>query len=167
MPSKLAIVVLAASLAVPIIPAHAAGMPEIGTKNFIPGGDTPSYLTNENLTVAPGSPVEPAADPGIDRTAGPALSKGAPAHSMQIKTRHHGKLADGGKTAHRAAASAGTRATHVARTRTAAESKSASRGRSTRPVRAANTASPATTGTARHGKASVRHASAKSAARRG
>ncbi len=35
--------------------AHAAGMPDSGTKNFVPGGDAPAYLTNENLAVAPGS----------------------------------------------------------------------------------------------------------------
>jgi hypothetical protein len=143
MPSKLAIIVLAAALAVSIIPVHAAGMPEIGTKNFIPGGDTPSYLTNENLTVAPGEP-----DNAFDPTVSPAHSVAAPTHSAQTRTwRGHGKFAAGRKTTNRAAAGVRIRS---------------------RPTHAAGTAaSAARAGATRHNKASARHAAVKSAARRG
>jgi hypothetical protein len=170
MPNKLAILVLAAAFAVSIIPAHAAGMPDSGTKNFIPGGDTPTYLTNENLAVAPGTAAEPAAATAFDQTEGPERSAAAPMHSVQTKARRHGKLAAGRKTAHHAAANGKTktRSIRVASTTTARGSNSAALGKNPRPVRSASrTASAARTGTAKHVKANARHASAKSAARRG
>jgi hypothetical protein len=170
MASKLAIMVMAAACAVSIGSARAAGMPDTGTKNFVPGGDTPAYLTNENLAVAPGSAAEPVAATADDQAEGPERSTAAPMHWAQTPERRHGKLAAGHKSARYAAANPRTpiRSTHAASTRMVRASRSGSIDKSPRSVRAAGrTASATRTGAAVHGKASVRHAAARSAARRG
>lgn len=170
MPNKLATLVTAVAFAASIVPAHAAGMPDTGTKNFVPGGDAPSYLTNENLAVAPGSAAEPAAATADDQTEGSESSTGAPVHWAQTRAQHHGKLAADRKTAQRTAAKAKThiRSSHFANAKTVRGSKATSLGKDVRPTRpVSKTASSARTGTAMHGKASVRHAAARSSARRG
>lgn len=52
MPGKLSQIWFAAVLACAGLPALGAGMPDSGTKNFVPGGDAPSFFTNENGAVA-------------------------------------------------------------------------------------------------------------------
>jgi hypothetical protein len=51
MPALLTRFVFTAVLACAAIPAWCAGMPDFGSKNFSPGGDTPSYFSNENGAV--------------------------------------------------------------------------------------------------------------------
>jgi hypothetical protein len=170
MPRKLATIWFATVLAFIGSPAHAAGMPDTGTKNFIPGGDAPSYLVNENLAVTPGSAGQSPLGTAFNQTAGPAGSAAAPEPAVRIANRRHGRLAAGHTSRHHAAANAGTRhrAQRVAGTRTLRQGRSASLRRGSRPSRTARQASSATrTVTARHAKASPRHAAAKTAARRG
>ena len=182
MPRKLATIWFATVLAFIGSPAHAAGMPDTGTKNFIPGGDAPSYLVNENLAVTPGSAGQSPLGTAFNQTAGPADSAAAPEPAVRTTNRRHGRLAAGHTSRHHAAANARTRhrAQRVAGTRTVRQGKSASLRRNPRPTRTARQASsparretarhassPARRETARHAKASPRHAAAKSAAPRG
>jgi hypothetical protein len=170
MANKLAIVVLAAAFAASILPAYAAGMPDTGTKNFIPGGDTPSYLTNENLAVAPGSAAQPMPAAADDQAEAPTRSGPVSIHATQTATRRHDRHAAGHKSGHRAAVSGNTktRSARGASTKRVGASKSASLRRSARPPRASGkTESTAQTGPAKHGKANAWHAAAKSSAKKG
>ena len=162
MQNRLASVAIAATLAAATVMAHAAGMPDSGTKNFVPGGDAPAYLTNENLAVAPGSAGQSPVGTAYNQAPGPEPSEAAPVDKAETRTRHHGKLAANHRSMHRSAAGARSE-TYSRRDR-----KSASLGRNSRPVRAASrTTSAVKTRTAKYGKANSRHASAKSVARRG
>ena len=49
---KLTIVLLAGALAVAAVPARAVDLPDYGSKNFNPSGDTPSYFANESAPVS-------------------------------------------------------------------------------------------------------------------
>ncbi len=173
MANRLAIVAIAATLAAATITAHAAGMPDTGTKNFVPSGDAPAYLTNENLAVAPGSAGQSPLGTEFNQAPGPERAVAPHATETRTLAAHRGGV-------HRAAADTRSKARsrRVASNRTVRDGRSASLGRNTRPVRTgsrtASAARPriarpgtARPGTARHGKANVRHASAKSAARRG
>ncbi len=128
MPRKLATIWFATVLAFIGSPAHAAGMPDTGTKNFIPGGDAPSYLVNENLAVTPGSAGQSPLGTAFNQTAGPADSAAAPEPAVRTTNRRHGRVAAGHTSRHHAAANARTRhrAQRVAGTRTVRQGKSAS-----------------------------------------
>jgi hypothetical protein len=170
MANRLATAVLAAAFAVSTMAAHGAGMPDTGTMNFVPGGDAPSYLVNENLAVTPGSAGQSPLGTAFNQTAGPADSAAAPEPAVRTTKRRHGRLAAGHTSRHHAAANARTRhhAQRVAGTRTVRQGKSASLRNIPRPVRTVRQASsPARRETARRAKASPRHAAAKSAAPRG
>ena len=68
MPVKLTKIWFAAMVALASLPALAADMPGSGTKNFIPGGDAPSYFTNENGAVSGVAAVdETPSDDGVDQ----------------------------------------------------------------------------------------------------
>jgi hypothetical protein len=49
---KLTITFLAGALAFASLPALAVDLPDYGSKNFSPSGDTPTYFTNESAPVA-------------------------------------------------------------------------------------------------------------------
>jgi hypothetical protein len=49
---KLTIILLAGALAVAAVPARAVDLPDYGSKNFNPSGDTPSYFANESAPVS-------------------------------------------------------------------------------------------------------------------
>lgn len=49
---KLTTTFLAAALAFASVPAFAVDLPDYGSKNFNPSGDTPTYFTNESAPVA-------------------------------------------------------------------------------------------------------------------
>ncbi len=169
MANRFAIVAIAATLAAATMTAHAAGMPDSGSKNFVPGGDAPSYLTNENLAVAPGSAGQSPLGTAFNQPAGPQPAAAAP-RAAETRARQHGKLTAGRRSSHRVVANSRTetRLRRVAQGRTVRDGRSARLGRDTRPVRAASgTASAPKTRTLKYGKANVRHTSAKSAARRG
>ncbi len=93
MPSKLTRICFAAMLACAGSPAYAAGMPDTGTKNFVPGGDAPAYLVNENLTVAPGSPGQSPLGTAYNEPTGPASEPASVARSPQTRTIRHARLA--------------------------------------------------------------------------
>jgi hypothetical protein len=169
MANKLAIIALAAAFAVSILPAQAAGMPDTGTKNFNPGGDTPSYLTNENLAVAPGSAAQPMPSAADDQAEAPPRGAPVSTHATQTATRRHDKHATGRESGHRAIVSgkAKTRPARVASTKLSGQGKSASHSRNAPPLRASSKTAAVKSGPARHGKANPRHAAAKSAAKKG
>src|SRR5215469_13839205 len=49
---KLTITVLAGVAAFAYVPAFAVDLPDYGSKNFSPSGDTPSYFANESAPVS-------------------------------------------------------------------------------------------------------------------
>jgi hypothetical protein len=65
MPVTLTRFVFAAAMACAAFPVWGAGLPDYGTKNFDPGGATPSYFTNENSSVL-GSAENENTDDGAD-----------------------------------------------------------------------------------------------------
>ena len=172
MPVKLMKMWFAAMVALASLPALAADMPGSGTKNFIPGGDAPSYFTNENGAVSGVAAVdETTSDDGVDQTLRSSRSEIAPIRSAETTTRQHGRLTASHQREKYSAANfaAKGRAAHVAsanKTRIA----SVSALRSTRTVgRTTNPPKVKSDGAAiaRPAKSSARHAAAKSSARKG
>jgi len=149
-------------------PAQAAGMPDTGTKNFVPGGDAPAYLVNENLTVAPGSAGQSPLGTAFNRPAGPAFEPASAERSPQTMTIRHDRLAERRTGVHRSAATRSKSHPVRAATRRTVRAKSSALGRSARRSRFEHNAAAARrTGAARHARASVRHVAAKSSSRRG
>jgi hypothetical protein len=173
MREKLTKIWFAAMVACAGVPAMAAEMPGSGTKNFVPGGDAPSYFTNENGTVSAAAADQTAADDGADQPIRSPRSASALIYSAKTTmTRRHGGLAVSHRAGPRAAANATakTRSAHIGGAKGA---RAATAGTPARPVRTASRiAGPAKSrsakaGGARPAKPSMRHAWAKSAAKRG
>ncbi|MGH7031901.1 MAG: hypothetical protein ACREE9_09960 [Stellaceae bacterium] len=175
MPGKLAHIWFAAVLACAGLAAHAAGMPDIGTKNFVPGSDAPAYLTNENLAVAPGSSGQSPIGTVFNQPAGPPPSTAAPARASPTRERRHTRFAAARKTTrHAAVSSASTRrSAHTTRRsahltgRAAVRARRASRGETARVARGARATVATARTAAKRGRASARHASARPFARKG
>ena len=116
MPSKLtrisvaALLVGAGLLACAGSPARAAGMPDTGTKNFVPGGDAPAYLVNENLAVAPGSAEQSPRGTAYNEPIGPLSEPASTERSPQTRTVRHARLAGRRTDTHRSAAARNQRA---------------------------------------------------------
>lgn len=174
MPGKLTNIWFAAIMAILAgagLPAHAVEMPASGTKNFIPGGGTPSYFTNENGAASAAAADRTSFDDVVDQTVRAPQFRSRPVHSAAA-TRRHGKLAVSHASGKRSAAktAAKGRSTHLA---SAKRGRTATAGMPARPVRIARrAATPPKTRTAKAGSAkpakpSTRHAAAKSAARKG
>jgi len=173
MPVKLTKIWFAAMVALASLPALGADMPLSGTKNFIPGGDAPSYFTNENGTVSGVAAVdETTSDDGVDQTLGSPRSETGPTRSAETTTRRHGGFAASHRREKYRAANftAKGRSAHVA---SASKTRIASAGA---PVRSTRTAGRTTSrpkaksdgaGILRSAKSSTRHAAVKSAARKG
>jgi hypothetical protein len=172
MPVKLTKIWVAAIVVLASLPALGADMPASGTKNFIPGGDAPSFFTNENGAVSGVAAVdETTSDDGVDQTLGSPRSETTPMHSARTTTRRHGGLAASHRReTHSAANFAATgRLAHVA---SANKTRIASAGA---PFRSTRTTGRATNpkaksdgaGILRPAKSSARHAAARSAARKG
>ena len=98
MPDMLIRLALAAAIVGTTIPAWGAGMPDLGTKNFSPGGDAPSYFSNENGVM--GTAAGEAWDDGEDAAISSASETSEPAH---IASRYHGRLGAHQSRYHRAA----------------------------------------------------------------
>jgi hypothetical protein len=82
MPDTLRRLVFAAAIAGAAMPAWGAGMPDFGTKNFSPGGDAPSYFSNENRGVS--TIAGESWDDGEDATArSEAADVGEPGHTAR------------------------------------------------------------------------------------
>jgi hypothetical protein len=150
MAGRLTKIWFAAALAVAVSPATAGEMPVLGTKNFVPGGDAPSFFTHGS-----GAGEDAAAsDDGLDK----AVER---PHAASAN-RRHGGLAGAHQAVSRAAANSGTggRRAQSARARTA--------GRNGRPIgAAARTATTAKGGSIKSGRSGIRHAAARSASRKG
>ena len=149
-------------------PAQADGMPDTGTKNFVPGGDAPAYLVNENLAVAPGSagqsPLGTAYNEPTRRLSEPVSAE----RPAQTRTIRHGRRAARRSGIHRSTAKVKGRSIRAARTRTVRERKSIALSRSARKSRFTHKATATRrTGEARHAQARARHVAVKSASRRG
>jgi hypothetical protein len=85
MPDMLIRLAVAAAIAgAAAIPAWGAGMPEFGTKNFSPGGDAPSYFSNENGVV--GTAAGEAWDDGENAAIGSASDTSEP---PRMTSRYH------------------------------------------------------------------------------
>ena len=170
MPVKLTTIWFAAMVAIASSPVPAAEMPTSGTKNFIPGGDAPSYFTNENGAITGAAAVdETASDDGVDRAIGSPRFEMGPVHSAKTTTRWHVRLAAAHRGEPRAAPNIGARGRSV-HTASAKGTRIAAPARAIRT--AGMTASPPKTKSARAevvrpAKSSTRHAAAKSAARKG
>jgi len=162
---KSTITLIAGALALAFMPAHAVELPDAGSKNFNPSGDTPGYFTNESA---------PASARIADTTQNDwsAVDDAAPARSTVGNTRSAGNHAGGhGKHSGRHGAASKVHSTRVASAGHAKGGATAS-GRysaaqktnaNRKLVLAANTRSAAsgtkTTGS-RHGKPSANHANA-------
>ena len=169
MPSKLtrisvaALLVGAGLLACAGSPARAAGMPDTGTKNFVPGGDAPAYLVNENLAVAPGSAEQSPRGTAYNEPIGPLSEPASTERSPQTRTVRHARLAGRRTGTHRSAAARikgrPVRAARTAtvRTRTvreeAARRAAAARGDPGSSTRRRRTGEPARPGTLGRGRA--------------
>jgi hypothetical protein len=135
MSNKLTITILAGALAFVGLPAFAFDLPDSGSKNFSPPGDTPSYFSNEAAPVS----ARTADTTPRDWSAVDALVPEQPAtDSVHQASRRYGKYA----SAARSGKHASSKASHYS-------------GANARTVRAKSTVN---TTTARHGKASTRHA---------
>ena len=165
MPNKLTVAFLIGALALGGLPAVALDLPDYGSKNFSPAGDTPAYFTNEAAPVAARtadttpkdwSAVDatvPAGSPEVSST--PSRSH-AGRHGKHLSAQRSGKHSldrpRGGNQVTRSAESGGSRSAAASRTPPwEAGSRSMARGA---PVSAAK--SP----TVKHGKAVARHAGA-------
>ena len=173
MPVKLTKIWFAAMVALASLPALADDMPGSGTKNFIPGGDAPSYFTNENGAVSGVAAVdETTSDDGVDQTLGSPRSETAPMHSARTMTRRHGGPSASHRREKYGAANFAARR-RSARVASANKTRIASVGAPLRsPRTTGRTANPPKAksdgaGIARPAKSSARHAAAKSAARKG
>ncbi len=173
MPVKLTTICFAAMVAFASLPALAADMPVSGTKNFIPGGDAPSYFTNENAAFSGVAAVdETTSDDGVDQTLGSPRSETGPMRSARTTTTRHGGLAASHRRAKYGAANfaAGGRAAHIA---SASKTRIASVGAALRSARTTGrtTNLPKVKSEraeiARPARSGARHAAAKPAARRG
>lgn len=171
MRGKLTNIWFAAIMAVAGLPAQAVEMPASGTKNFIPGGATPSYFTNENGAASAAAADRTSFDDVVDQTVSAPKFRSSPMHSSAM-VRRYGRHTSAHAAGKRAAANTAAkgRSTHVA---SAKRGRAAAAGMPARPVRiAARTASPAKPRTARTdsakpAKSGTRHAAARSAARKG
>jgi hypothetical protein len=142
-------------------PAWGAGMPDYGSKNFSPGGATPSYFTNENSAIL-GTAESDNTDDGADNPADstPSFSEGrradrAPGYEVG---HHRGKLAGRNFERHATSVSRGRGARAGVSGRTVGRAHSTSAAASARSYR---------TSGARPAKAAARHTSARSWSRKG
>jgi hypothetical protein len=170
MPGNLIELCFAALLAFGGLSPAAAEMPASGTKNFIPGGEAPSYFSNESGMVSTAATDMSAADDGADRISGSPRFPTGLRQSAHTSSRRHSKLS-ASYTARRYTAAdprGRTRPTHVAG---ASKIKTASVSEPARPIRNVGSRETKTAKTAmvRPARASnsTRHAAAKSASRRG
>ena len=174
MPDNLMKIWFAALLTIGSLSAAAAEMPASGTKNFIPGGEAPSYFSNESGAVSTAAIEESAADDGIDQISHSLRSDTSLRRSVDMSSRRRTKFSAYHPERRRIAANprGHTRSAHLAG---GGRTKTASVGKPARPIRTASrTEGPretkaAKTGTAKATRASTstRHAAAKSISKRG
>jgi hypothetical protein len=135
MPNTLTITFLAGALALAGLPAFAFDLPDSGSKNFDPPGDTPSYFSNETAPISARTADTTERDwSAVDALAPDrSAARAAPsAHQGGWKHGRSGKYASG---------------------------KSSGKGQSTRFSKASAGSAPKTTA-GKHGRTGARHARA-------
>lgn len=93
MPNKLTIAFLGGALAFAAFPAVAIDLPDYGSKNFSPSGDTPSYFTNETAPVSARTADATASDWSAVDTIAPASSAAASAPALHTSAVRQDKSA--------------------------------------------------------------------------
>jgi hypothetical protein len=148
MPNKLTITFIAGALALASFSAFAFDIPDSGSKNFSPSGDTPTYLTNENVPVSARTADTTPRDWSAVEAAAPAPSVVGSIPPAHTDTGRHGRYGSAqGSPKHTLG-------------------KSRAEGHSTRfgkqiignGMAKSGPASATKTKTAKHGKVSARHA---------
>jgi hypothetical protein len=162
------------------VPALALDLPDSGSKNFSPTGETPTYFANESVPVSARTADTTAADWAAEEAAAPMPSMVRPAVSAHSASGRHGRHASAQRSASPGAGrsrvnSHSMRVANAGRSmRAASVQRSAPQIRvavsrpapTERMVRAAShggmskgaTVSAAKTNGAKHGKSSARHA---------
>jgi hypothetical protein len=171
MQNTLAIAFLAGALALAGVPASGLELPDYGSKNFSPSGDTPAYFTNEAAPVAARTADTTANDWSAVDAEAPEPSLGASTPSRGHLGRH-GRQASSQRSAKHVVGKprSAYRSAHLARSggdQTVATSPLRKANRE--PTRAANAKGSARTGsvnaakttTAKQGKSAARHVRAE------
>jgi hypothetical protein len=170
MPVTLMRFAFVAALVYAAAPAWGAGMPDYGSKNFSPGGATPSYFTNENTAIlgTAETDTDDGADASADMTGSTPESQRADRSSRYRVGHHHGKLAgrsfEARATSHSRARGGALRSAAAEGSRTASSGRASGRWAHAAPAASARSAR---TGGTRPAKAAARHASARSWSRKG
>lgn len=166
MPATLKGFVFAAAIAWMAVPAWGAGMPDYGTKNFSPGGATPSYFTNEN-SAALGIPENDSLDDGADAPLRSAELIAEPRHSDNATRRHRGGFASRKSQQRGAALRVRGHAPEAVGARHASLGRPGNSGQSEHASRAAARTRAVGSGAAKSGKLNPRHAAARTPSRKG
>jgi hypothetical protein len=93
---KLTITVFAGALALTSLPALAVDLPDYGSKNFNPSGDTPTYFTNESVPVSARTADATERDWSAVDEMIPTRSAVEPIRSGYRHSGRHGRFAVGG-----------------------------------------------------------------------
>jgi hypothetical protein len=174
--NKPTIAFLAWVFALANFPAFAVDIPDYGSKNFSPTGDTPTYFTNESAPVSARTADTSATDWTAEEAAAPVPSVARRAPSAHQGSGKHGRYSPRYGRHASGRASGNHPATYVTRANTGKVTGTASAhypggqvrtvgkkpvwAASTRGAARAGTPTAAKTTTAKHGKASARHARA-------
>jgi hypothetical protein len=131
-------------------PVFALDLPESGSKNFSPAGDTPTYFTNESVPVSARTADTTANDWTVEEAAAPVPSVARPSVAGRRNSGRYSKYVAARRSGGHAASTsrASNHSTYMATPYT---------GKGQRVAPAASTAK---TNTARHGKTAGRHAAA-------
>ena len=86
MPSKLTMTYFAAALAIVSVPAFAVDIPDSGSKNFSPAGDTPTYFTNESVPISARTADTNASDFTAEEAAAPVPAVTVPVPAAHTNT---------------------------------------------------------------------------------
>jgi len=176
--NQLLIGVLGAVLAIASLPALALDLPDSGSKNFSPAGDTPTHFANESVPVSARTADTTANDWTTEEAAAPVPSVVRPVAAIHPSTGRHGKYASAkhvsGKSrgnshstrvakAHSGKAAGTASAYHVPTQARTASKRPTSVAKTVRVAGAGGTSksvlpSAAKTNTAKHGKSGARHA---------
>jgi hypothetical protein len=172
--NRLTIAVVAGAFAFASAPAFALDLPDSGSKNFSPAGDTPTYFANESVPVSARTADTSASDWTAEEAAAPVTSVVRPIDAARPRTGWHGRHGSiqrsarysvGKSTGHgRSTRFASTSAVKPVATGSARHAAAPTR-MAERPVSMASVRSPsraaasaAKASTARHAKAGSRHA---------
>jgi hypothetical protein len=155
---KQTIAFLASALTIASWPALAVDLPDYGSKNFSPSGDTPAYFANESVPVSARTADTTERDWSAVDAIAPSRPVGSHGRSAHSRTGRHGRYAfPHGSGAHNAAGSGG----NVHATRAGSGHSGWAARRPSVHVSYSNRSAPAgaaRTTSAKHGKPGARHA---------